>query len=99
MTKPDFYNENTRKNLFCTLSELISLNIVPIINTNDAVSPPMFVEHDEVSSPGKKVKIYICRIMPIENVRLMYIYGYCFDCFSTKLDNIELAMNFLSFMC
>lgn len=50
MTKPDFYNENTRKNLFCTLSELISLNIVPIINTNDAVSPPMFVEHDE--APG-----------------------------------------------
>lgn len=27
VTKPDFYNENTRKNLFCTLSELISLNI------------------------------------------------------------------------
>lgn len=53
MTKPDFYNENTRKNLFCTLSELISLNIVPIINTNDAVSPPMFVEHDDVA-PGAK---------------------------------------------
>lgn len=55
VTKPDFYNENTRKNLFCTLSELISLNVVPIINTNDAVSPPMFVEHDEVTSTGKKV--------------------------------------------
>lgn len=55
VTKPDFYNENTRKNLFCTLSELISLNVVPIINTNDAVSPPMFVEHDEVASGGKKV--------------------------------------------
>lgn len=54
VTKPDFYNENTRKNLFCTLSELISLNVVPIINTNDAVSPPMFVEHDEVASGGKK---------------------------------------------
>ncbi|XP_055307359.1 delta-1-pyrroline-5-carboxylate synthase [Sitodiplosis mosellana] len=53
VTKPDFYNENTRKNLFCTLSELISLNIVPIINTNDAVSPPMFVEHDDVA-PGAK---------------------------------------------
>lgn len=59
MTKPDFYNENTRKNLFCTLSELISLNIVPIINTNDAVSPPMFVEHDEVANPGKKVSIFL----------------------------------------
>lgn len=47
VTKPDFYNEETRKNLFCTLSELISLNIVPIVNTNDAVSPPMFIVDDE----------------------------------------------------
>ncbi|XP_030371538.1 delta-1-pyrroline-5-carboxylate synthase [Scaptodrosophila lebanonensis] len=50
VTKPDFYNEETRNNLFCTLSELISLNIVPIINTNDAVSPPMFIRDDEVPS-------------------------------------------------
>lgn len=55
VTKPDFYNENTRKNLFSTLSELISLNIVPIINTNDAVSPPMFIEHDE-ATPGSGSK-------------------------------------------
>lgn len=41
VTKPDFYNEDTRQHLFTTLSELISLNIVPIINTNDAVSPPV----------------------------------------------------------
>nr|CAH7739757.1 unnamed protein product [Callosobruchus chinensis] len=40
VTKADFYNEETRRNLISTLSELISLNIVPIINTNDAVSPP-----------------------------------------------------------
>lgn len=40
VTKADFYNEETRRNLMSTLSELISLNIVPIINTNDAVSPP-----------------------------------------------------------
>ncbi|XP_063534460.1 delta-1-pyrroline-5-carboxylate synthase isoform X1 [Cydia strobilella] len=51
VTKPDFYNEETRKHLFATLSELISLNIVPIINTNDAVSPPMFV-HDDTVVPG-----------------------------------------------
>lgn len=56
VTKPDFYNENTRKNLFCTLSELISLNIVPIINTNDAVSPPMFVEHNEPAPDGRGTK-------------------------------------------
>lgn len=54
VTKPDFYNEETRKNLFCTLSELISLNIVPIINTNDAVSPPMFLRDEEVNVKGGK---------------------------------------------
>lgn len=54
VTKPDFYNEETRKNLFSTLSELISLNIVPIINTNDAVSPPMYIADEEVSSTGTK---------------------------------------------
>lgn len=47
VTKPDFLNEETRKNLFSTLSELISLNVVPIINTNDAVSPPMEVTNSE----------------------------------------------------
>lgn len=46
VTKPDFYNEETRRNLFSTLSELISLNIVPIINTNDAVTPPPEIDED-----------------------------------------------------
>lgn len=54
VTKPDFYNDETRKNLFSTLSELISMNIVPIINTNDAVTPPP--QDDKViQSKGKKV--------------------------------------------
>ncbi|KAJ9598561.1 hypothetical protein L9F63_010764, partial [Diploptera punctata] len=48
VTKPDFYNEETRRNLFSTLSELISLNIVPIINTNDAVTPPPQIDEDVV---------------------------------------------------
>lgn len=55
VTKPDFYNEETRNNLFCTLSELISLNIVPIINTNDAVSPPMFIRDDEPAGGARRV--------------------------------------------
>ncbi|XP_032591564.1 delta-1-pyrroline-5-carboxylate synthase isoform X1 [Drosophila grimshawi] len=54
VTKPDFYNEETRNNLFSTLSELISLNIVPIINTNDAVSPPMFIRDDEPAGGARK---------------------------------------------
>ncbi|XP_055378492.1 delta-1-pyrroline-5-carboxylate synthase [Condylostylus longicornis] len=59
VTKPDFYNEETRKNLFCTLSELISLNIVPIINTNDAVSPPMFILDEDVPVGTSKKGINI----------------------------------------
>ncbi|XP_044755927.1 delta-1-pyrroline-5-carboxylate synthase isoform X1 [Coccinella septempunctata] len=54
VTKPDFYNEETRRNLFSTISELISLNIVPIINTNDAVSPPPQIDEPIGGKPGKK---------------------------------------------
>lgn len=54
VTKSDFYNEETRKNLFSTLSELISLNIVPIINTNDAVSPPPQIDEPIGGKGGKR---------------------------------------------
>ncbi|KAL1505362.1 hypothetical protein ABEB36_004946 [Hypothenemus hampei] len=54
VTKADFYNEETRRNLISTLSELISLNIVPIINTNDAVSPPPQVDEPIGAKPGKR---------------------------------------------
>nr|AJP75147.1 pyrroline-5-carboxylate synthetase [Leptinotarsa decemlineata] len=54
VTKPDFYNEETRKNLISTLTELISLNIVPIINTNDAVSPPPQVDEPIGGKAGKR---------------------------------------------
>lgn len=37
-------------------SRFFSLNIVPIINTNDAVSPPMFVEHNEPAPDGRGTK-------------------------------------------
>lgn len=54
VTKADFYNEETRRNLMSTLSELITLNIVPIINTNDAVSPPPQIDEPIGGRPGKK---------------------------------------------
>jgi len=40
VTKQDFKNANTREQLFNTIRELMALNIIPVINTNDAVSPP-----------------------------------------------------------
>ena len=38
VTKSDFYNEETRTQLFSTLNELMALNIIPIINTNELVN-------------------------------------------------------------
>lgn len=35
---------------------MISLNIVPIVNTNDAVSPPMYI-HDDTVVPGTGKKV------------------------------------------
>lgn len=39
VTKKDFYNEDSRENLQATLNELLNLNIIPVLNTNDAVAP------------------------------------------------------------
>ncbi|XP_078421092.1 delta-1-pyrroline-5-carboxylate synthase isoform X1 [Cetorhinus maximus] len=40
VTNLDFHDEQKRRNLSSTLHELLRMNIVPIINTNDAVVPP-----------------------------------------------------------
>jgi delta-1-pyrroline-5-carboxylate synthetase len=48
VTKQDFINDDTRGQLFNTLREMLALNIIPIINTNDAVSPPA----SETTLPG-----------------------------------------------
>ena len=46
ITTADFYSDEIKQNLFETMQELISLNIVPIINTNDAVAPPPQIDED-----------------------------------------------------
>lgn len=55
VTKPDFFSQQTREQLFTTIDELLQLHIIPIINTNDAVSPPpqRFVR-SFVSSPSMR---------------------------------------------
>nr|KAF6424430.1 aldehyde dehydrogenase 18 family member A1 [Molossus molossus] len=40
VTNLDFHDEQKRRNLNGTLHELLRMNIVPIVNTNDAVVPP-----------------------------------------------------------
>lgn len=40
VTKNDFKDPNILKNLQDTLSELLAMRIIPIINENDAISPP-----------------------------------------------------------
>ena len=38
--------------MFATILELLQLNIIPIINTNDAVSPPAQFQLGEEQKPG-----------------------------------------------
>jgi delta-1-pyrroline-5-carboxylate synthetase len=40
VTKSDFEHPYTSENLHQTLEELFDLNIIPILNTNDAIAPP-----------------------------------------------------------
>lgn len=54
VTKPDFFNDQTREQLFTTIDELLQLNIIPIINTNDAVSPPPQKDEDPEGVLGIK---------------------------------------------
>lgn len=58
VTKPDFYNPLSRVSLRTTFTELLGLNIVPIVNTNDAVFPLQINDADlEASNSNFPVKL------------------------------------------
>lgn len=57
VTKPDFYNPLSRGSLRATFTELLGLNIVPIVNTNDAVFPLQVSDHDLDSSNSSSVPL------------------------------------------
>ncbi|EGD76772.1 aldehyde dehydrogenase 18 family [Salpingoeca rosetta] len=46
VTKNDFRARSTVNNLTDTLNELLSMNVIPVINENDAVSPPGMQDAD-----------------------------------------------------
>lgn len=69
MTKADFADEYTRRHLFQTMSELLALNIVPIVNTNDAVAAPpqVYDALEGVSFHSKCLPQSISNYVQIEN--------------------------------
>ena len=80
VTKPDFYNEETRRHLASTVSELISLNIVPIINTNDAVSPPPMADEDLAG-----VSICLVQYFSFKKKVFYQVLAHTAACFTPKL--------------
>ena len=52
-----FLTEEIRRNFFSTLDELLKLNVIPIVNTNDAISPPPQVEDDIVGKARRHIPI------------------------------------------
>lgn len=58
VTKPDFYNPVSRVNLRTTFSELLALNIVPIVNTNDAVVSPSMPDFEHATANGDNVQAH-----------------------------------------
>lgn len=57
VTKPDFYNPISRVNLRTTFSELLALNIVPIVNTNDAVVSPSMPDFEVAPGSGANLEL------------------------------------------
>lgn len=55
VTKADFRSEYTLQNLVSTLNYLLEANIVPILNTNDAISYPPESTRDVTTDPSLNI--------------------------------------------
>ncbi len=102
VTKPDFYNDDTRQQLFTTINELLQLNIIPIINTNDAVSPPPQREEDPEGVLGIKDNDSLAARVAVETgadlAILMSDVDGIYDKWETKADSLLLWQSITSFL-
>jgi delta-1-pyrroline-5-carboxylate synthetase len=73
VTKPDFYNPLSRVSLRTTFTQLLGLNIVPIVNTNDAVFPLQMSDAAldsqnsdfnsvKLENPGVSISFFSCTV-------------------------------------
>ena len=74
LTKPDLYHESSRSNLTSTLNELLRLNIIPIVNANDAVAPP---PEKDLDLAGVRIVLLCYRIVFFCFYRMCYGEVYC----------------------
>ena len=79
ITQADFSDDNRRQNLSYTIDRLLSLNVVPIINENDAVSGNLGYTPDDVFSDNDSLAALCARNFGAEVLLLLTDVAGVFD--------------------